>query len=59
MCKWGIEAAVMLGTDFYVFLLAMVLSIVLLFIMVWHVSRPLLGDARMHAYEWFHWVRNN
>lgn len=28
----------MLGTDFYVFLLAMVLAIVLLFLMVWHVS---------------------
>lgn len=26
----------MLGTDFYVFLLAMVLAIVLLFLMVWH-----------------------
>lgn len=29
----------MLGTDFYVFLLAMVLAIVLLFLMVWHVSQ--------------------
>ena len=28
----------MLGTDFYVFLLAMILAIVLLFVMVWHVS---------------------
>ena len=28
----------MLGTDFYVFLLAMILAIVLLFLMVWHVS---------------------
>ncbi len=28
----------MLGTDFYVFLLDMVLAIVLLFMMVWHVS---------------------
>ena len=29
----------MLGTEFYVFLLAMVLAIVLLFLMVWHVSQ--------------------
>ena len=28
----------MLGTDFYVFLVAMVLAIGLLFLMVWHVS---------------------
>ena len=28
----------MLGTDFFIFLLVMVLAIVLLFMMVWHVS---------------------
>lgn len=33
----------MLGLDFYVFLLVMILAIVLLFVMVWHVSGFQLG----------------
>ena len=35
----------MLGTDFYVFLLAMIAAIGLLFVMVWHVSELEVGDV--------------
>ena len=35
----------MLGLDFYMFLLAMVLAIVLLFMMVWHVSCTHVGSG--------------
>jgi len=44
----------MLGTDFYIFLLAMILAIVLLFMMVWHVSCTILrahGRLRVHYLE--------
>ena len=50
MCDWkpsraagraSFAEADMLGTDFYVFLLAMILAIGLLFLMVWHVSLSL------------------
>ena len=44
----------MLGTDFYIFLLSMILAIVLLFMMVWHVSCTILrahGRLRVHYLE--------
>ena len=42
----------MLGTDFFVFLLVMVLAIILLFVMVWHVSIRAIDLQWKHGSGW-------